>query len=61
MVARSANPLEEERERILTLYRETRSRTEALAARLTPEQQLHQSMPHASPAKRHRAHTTWFY
>jgi ergothioneine biosynthesis protein EgtB len=44
-----------------TLYAQTRARTDALAARLSPEDQQLQSMPDASPAKWHRAHTTWFF
>jgi ergothioneine biosynthesis protein EgtB len=49
------------RERLLALFTETRTRTESLAARLSPEDQQLQSMPDASPTKWHRAHTTWFF
>ncbi len=42
-------------------YADIRRHTERLAAELTPEDQCVQSMPDASPAKWHRAHTTWFF
>src|SRR3954466_11185898 len=37
-----------------------RNETERRAAPLSPEDQLVQSMPDASPTKWHRARTTWF-
>jgi ergothioneine biosynthesis protein EgtB len=42
-------------------YRAIRDHTESLAAGLTAEDQCVQSMADASPAKWHRAHTTWFF
>ncbi|HTJ64855.1 MAG TPA: ergothioneine biosynthesis protein EgtB [Alphaproteobacteria bacterium] len=42
-------------------YQAIRFETEARAAPLTAEDQQVQSMPDCSPAKWHRAHTTWFF
>jgi ergothioneine biosynthesis protein EgtB len=42
-------------------YRTVRERTEWLCEPLSAEDQTPQSMPDASPAKWHRAHTTWFF
>src|SRR6476620_1433713 len=42
-------------------FRDVRAETERRASFLSPEDQVIQSMPDASPIKWHRAHTTWFF
>src|SRR3954469_19109658 len=46
---------------LLARYNAVRARTEALIAGLDAEDMVVQSMPDASPAKWHLAHTTWFF
>jgi ergothioneine biosynthesis protein EgtB len=50
-----------DRQIVLDRFEAVRRDTEALAANLTPEDQVIQSMPDASPTKWHLAHTTWFF
>jgi ergothioneine biosynthesis protein EgtB len=49
------------RELWIEAFRTVRAETERRAALLSPEDQVVQSMPDASPTKWHRAHTTWFF
>jgi ergothioneine biosynthesis protein EgtB len=49
------------RESLSGAYTHVRETTARLCAALSAEDQCVQSMPDASPAKWHRAHTTWFF
>lgn len=42
-------------------FQRVRGLTDTLTARLSPEDQIPQSMDDASPTKWHRAHVTWFF
>ncbi len=60
-VAAAEPPSAELRHKWLQAFRTVRAETERRAALLSPEDQVVQSMPDASPTKWHRAHVTWFF
>jgi len=55
------SPVRPSAESLASRYRQVRVRTDDLAAHLSAEDQVVQSMPDASPTKWHRAHVTWFF
>jgi ergothioneine biosynthesis protein EgtB len=60
-ISRNVAAIDGDRTPLARRYVEMRRRTEALAERLSAEDQTVQSMPDVSPTKWHRAHTSWFF
>jgi ergothioneine biosynthesis protein EgtB len=60
-LAVAKRPSGDPRQHWLKAFDAVRGETERRAALLSPEDQVVQSMPDASPAKWHRAHVTWFF
>jgi ergothioneine biosynthesis protein EgtB len=52
---------DDRRDQLAARYRDVRALTESLAAPLSAEDQMVQSMPDVSPTKWHRGHTSWFF
>ena len=61
MTAQALKRRQDDRDALRLRFRAVRQHTDALSRHLTAEDQCVQSMPDASPAKWHRAHTTWFF
>ncbi len=56
-----SEPADDIRTTVIAAFHAVRAETERRCASLGAEDQTVQSMPDASPAKWHRAHTTWFF
>jgi ergothioneine biosynthesis protein EgtB len=59
--ARRETRAQDQRGTLLAAFRAVRAETERRVVPLGSEDQTIQSMPDASPAKWHRAHTSWFF